>query len=133
MTNVWEGVTGLLYVYVYILLAVSIFWSPFFVKDIFTLYWKVKIRRRTNEWHGNLSAQVIEAMAGVFFHSKYLAWFYGVLMLSATSDSDQVLKDSGLHDMAHRSGGKTAQEHELATHPVPIEGFFASNFWGVRA
>lgn len=133
MTNVWEGVTGLLYVYVYILLAINIFWSPFFVKDIFTLYWKVKIRRRENEWHGNLSAQVIEAMTGIFFHDKWLARFYGALILSPTSDSDQVLKDSDLHDMAHRSGGKTAQAHELDSHPAPVEGFYASRYWNVRA
>lgn len=131
MTNVWEGVTGLLWVYTYIVLLASIFWAPFFVNDIFALYWKVKIRRRINEWRGNLSAQGIDAMTGVFFHDKWLTWKFGLLMISPTSDSNQALKDSGLHDMAHRGGDTTAAERELASHPVPVQGFFASRYWSV--
>ena len=129
MTNSYEGITGFLYVYTYIVVIAMIAWTPFFVTDVFTLYWKTVVERRVNEWKGQLSAKRIEDMVGVFFKESRLAWNYGTLILKPTDDSAQKLRDSGLSDLVPGNSSMTAEQHEASSNVIPVQGWPTSRMW----
>lgn len=134
MTNTIEGVTIFL-TWVSYGLNVTVFGLLLLLVERMFWYMHARAMKKLKPWGGDVSANIIDSVTGIFAHEKRVSWTVGIFYLPAIPEGQTKEEFLASHNVSAHPIRRDAssEERDVMHSTIPVPGYTATTMYRVTA